>query len=99
MSHKPRRLVRHAQHPMQLMSAHPLLGRTEKMDSQQPFVQGNMAILENRIDRNSELLLTILALVDARADRLLAVRLRRQLVSRLAVAMRTDRAIRPSQLL
>jgi len=99
MSHKPRRLVRHAQHAVKLMSAHPLLGRTEKMDSQQPFIQGNVAVLKDRVDGHGELLFAILALVNSRSHWLLASRLRGQLVSRLAVAMRADRAIRPSQFL
>src|SRR5438128_2703602 len=97
MSHKPRRLVRHAQHPMKLMGTHPLLGRTEKMNSQQPLVQGNVAILENRIYGDGELLLTVLALPHPGADWLLAVRLRGQLVSSLAIAMRTHGAIRPAK--
>src|SRR5258706_11021275 len=99
MGHKPRRLVRHTQHAVKLMGTHPLLGRTEKMDSQQPFVQGNMAILEDRVYGDSELLFAILALPHSRTDGSFAGRLRGQLVGRLAVAMRTHGAVWPAQIL
>ncbi len=99
MSHKPRRLVRHAQHAVKLMGAHSLLGRTEKMNSQQPFVLGNVAILKDRVHGHGELLLTVLALVHSRTNRLFAVRLRRQLVGRRATAMRAYRTIGPAQVL
>jgi len=81
------------------MGANPLLGRTEKMDSQQPLVQGNVAILEDRVNGNGELLFAVLALPHAGADGPFAVRLPGQLVGRRAIAMRTDGAIRPAQIL
>jgi hypothetical protein len=84
---------------MKLMSVHSLLGRTEKMNSQQPFIQGNVAILKNRIDRYRELLFAVLALVNARTDRLLALRLRRELVGCPASTMRTHSTVRPSKIL
>src|ERR1019366_7564159 len=96
MSHKPRRLVRHAQHAVHLVGAHPLLRRTEKMNSQQPFVQGNVAILEDRVHGDGELLLTSLALVNTLADWPLAPRLRRELVGGRSVAVRAYGAIRPT---
>ena len=80
------------------MGAHPLFGRTEKMNSQQPFVQGNVAILENRVHRYRELLLAFLALVHAGTNGLLASRLRGQLIGGLASAMRTHGTIRPAEL-
>src|ERR1022692_621983 len=97
MSHKPRRLVRHAQHTMQLVGAHPLLGRTEKMNSQKPFVQGNVAILEDRVHRDRELLLAGLALPHASANVFVFLaRLRRELVRLSAIAMRANRTVRPT---
>src|ERR1700760_4473860 len=93
MSHKPRRLVRHTQHAMKLMGAHPLLGRAEKMNSHEPFVQGSVAILKYRVDGNSELLFAASALVQASARGLLAPSLCGDLPRLHAAAMWADRAI------
>jgi len=99
MSHEPRSLVRHAQHAVKLVGAHPLLGRTEQMESQQPFVQGNMAVLKDRVDGDRELLFTRFALVHAGTDGLLASRFRGDLPRLGAIAVWADRAIRPAALL
>src|ERR1035437_4512715 len=97
MGHKPSRLVRHPQHAVKLMGANPLLGRTEKMNSQQPFVQGDVAILENRVHRDCELPLAGLALPRASANVLvLLARLRSEFVCLSAIAMRAHRTVRPT---
>jgi len=56
MRHEPRALVRYAKHPVKLMSAHPLLAGAKEMNGQQPFVEGNVAILKDRANRHRELL-------------------------------------------
>jgi hypothetical protein len=58
-----------------------------------------MAILENRVHCNRELLLTILALPNAITHRLLAAHLCSELVGGRALAVRADWAVRPAEFL
>src|SRR5713101_7191715 len=57
---------------MKLMGAHTLFRRAEKMESHEPFVQRDMAVLEDRAHGNSELLAARAALPHAFAVRDLA---------------------------
>jgi len=65
MRHKPRALVGHAKHSMELMGAHSLFGCTEKMESHQPLVKRDMAVLEDRAHSDGELLAARAALPNA----------------------------------
>src|SRR5579863_2812989 len=56
MSHEPCTPVRHFEHPVKLMGADALLAGAEKVIGQQPFAQGNVAVLEDRPNRHRELL-------------------------------------------
>src|SRR5579872_1446762 len=53
---------------MKLMGTHSLLAGAQQMESIEPLVQWNVAVLENRADRNAELFPTRLALPDALAS-------------------------------
>src|SRR5438270_5645090 len=99
MSHKPRSLVRHAQHPVKLMRGHSFFGRTHAMDRKQPLIEGYMAIFKDGANGHGELLFAISALVQAKAGRLLAAFLRFDLPCLLPATMRTDNAIRPTLVL
>ena len=50
---------------MKLVGAHALLAGTEQVIGKQPFAQGDMAICEDRSDRDSERLPASLALPKA----------------------------------
>lgn len=94
MSHEPSALVGDPEHSVKLMGAHALLAGAEQVNREEPLVQRNMAIRENRSDRHGELLSARLALVDARAR--LGTRLRRQLVRLIGAAMRAHGSRRPT---
>jgi len=81
---------------VKLVGAHALLGRTEKMDCKQPFVERDVAVLEDGIHGHGELLPALRALVDAGANVLaLLACLRRELVDLRAIAVRAYGAIGP----
>ena len=65
MRHEPCRLVGYSEHTMKLVGAHSLLGRAKQMDCQKPFMQGNMAVFEDRAYCDCELLATCSALPNA----------------------------------
>ena len=78
------------------MGAHALFGCTEKVESHKPLMHRNMAVLEDRADRDRELRLTRTAAPQALACggsalALYAVRLAHH------TALRADRAIGPAQ--
>ena len=56
MRHEPSALVRDPEHPMKLVRAHSLLAGTQVMKRHQPFVQGNVAVLEQGSNGHAELL-------------------------------------------
>src|SRR3546814_472104 len=56
MGHEPSRLVGDAEHTMDLVRAHALLGRREHMDGQQPLVQRHLGALKDGADGDGELL-------------------------------------------
>src|SRR5204862_5970440 len=57
--HKPRRFVRHLKHTMELVTRHPFFRRAEKLSRKHPFMQGNLAALENRFHCHSKLLAAV----------------------------------------
>src|SRR6266436_2751612 len=63
----------------------------------EPFANGNMRILEDRADRNGELLSTRRAFVNALAGRSFARGPGHELVNLVELAMRADRTVRPPQ--
>ena len=66
---------------MKLMGAHSLLACAEKVIGQQPFAQGDMAVLKDRANGHSKLLTAPAALPHAIADvRVLLGRFRRQAI-------------------
>ncbi len=86
---------------MQLVGTHALLAAAKQVSGEQPLMKGNLGALEQRADRDGELLAAIVALNDALAQlpigmRLgLAATLGREPLGRLAFTMGADRAIRP----
>src|SRR6266568_1821202 len=95
--HEPRALVGDLQHAVQLMGAERLLARTNDEHGHEPFANGNMRILEDRADRNGELLSTRRAFVNALAGRSFARGPGHELVNLVELAMRADRTVRPPQ--
>jgi len=73
MRHEPRALISHSKHSVKLVGAHAFLARAEKMDCHEPFVQRNMAVREDRIHSDRELLAASLTLPHAFADRALGI--------------------------
>ena len=92
MSHEPCTPVRYLEHSVKLMGAHALLAGTKQVVGQQPFAQGDVAVCEDRSDRDSERLPASLALPETGASALTL-----QLVGFADHStMGTDRAIRPA---
>src|SRR5436309_3467545 len=56
MRHEPRALVRYAQHPVKLVSAHALLAGTKQVKRKEPLVQRNVAVFHDRSNGDGELL-------------------------------------------
>src|ERR1041385_3311314 len=54
VTHKPRRFVSHAKHPVNLMRTHSFFGSAEKVNGDHPFVERDMRIFEDRANSNSE---------------------------------------------
>ena len=71
MRHEPSGLVGDAEHTVQLVRGHALLGRAEKVSGKPPLGQRNLGALEHGADRNRELALAVVAIVQARTVRLL----------------------------
>jgi len=61
MAEIPRRLVADSDCAVNLVSTHPLLGFTEKVRCREPLNQRQVRIVEDRVRRNSELVIAILA--------------------------------------
>jgi len=70
MRHEPSRLVRYAEHSMQLVGRNAFLGRRHQVKAQNPLVQRDMALFHDRADRHRERLAASVALIHARAMRL-----------------------------
>src|SRR3546814_521025 len=85
------------------MRAHALLGGAEQMIGEQPFMQGNLAALEHRSNRDAVLLAAIVALDHAVADRAFGVSFGRtttlgwEPLRTERATMRADRTIGPTQ--
>lgn len=103
MRHEPRRLVSNVQHSVKLVRAHALLRRAEKEDRHEPFANWDVRVFKDGSNRDRELLPARSALVKPLAGGSLAVGLRCDRVNRLGLfsrpvlAVRTDRAIRPTK--
>src|SRR5690348_6186271 len=99
MSHEPSTRVGDLEHSVKLMSAHALLARAEKVEREQPLVQGDMAIFEDRANGHGELLTASRALPDASTDVLILFgSLRGEPIGIINLAaMRTYRAIGPAE--
>src|SRR5580698_9420975 len=92
MSHEPCAPVRDLEHSVKLVGAHALFAGAKQVIGQQPFAQGDMAVCEDRSDRDSERLPASLALPEAGASALAL-----QLVGFANHStMGADRAIRPA---
>jgi hypothetical protein len=93
VAHEPRGFVRYAERTAHLMRAHALLGRRHKTEREQPLIERNLAVLEDRTDRNREGFGAVVALMDAGTGRLTC-----QLGDLVhAATMRADRTIGPMQ--
>src|SRR5262249_14856952 len=46
VDHEPRSLILHLEHPVNLVGAHALLGRSQQVQREQPFGERHMAVLE-----------------------------------------------------
>src|SRR5580700_34485 len=64
---EPGRFEADAEHPMELMRAHPLLAGRQQVHGFKPDMQRNFRPLHDRADRDRELLAAGIALVEARA--------------------------------
>ena len=95
MRHKPSGFVSDAKRAMQLMSAKALLAAAEETEGQQPLIESDFAVLEDRADSHREGFGALVALVDAGAGGL-ALELR-DAISVIIAAMRADRTVRPMQ--
>ena len=92
MSHEPCAPIRDLEHSVKLVGAHALLAGTKQVIGQQPFAQGDMAVCEDRSDRDSKRLPASLTFPEAGASALAL-----QLVGFADHStMGTDRAIRPA---
>src|ERR1039458_3878000 len=89
MRHAPGRLIRHAEHPMKLLSANALPAGTQQIRGHQPFGQRNPWALKRRSDRHCELLAAVHTLPQIRPMRL-TLELIRLLSAR---AMRANRPL------
>lgn len=83
------------------MAAYALLARCHQVNGYQPLGNRQLGIFQNRADANRELirplfLAALLALVDARPNRLFAFRLGRDLVNFLTSATRANGTVRPA---
>src|SRR6185437_8673535 len=97
MRHEPRTLVGDSQHAMKLMGAHAFLAGTQQMKGEKPFIQGNVAVLKDRPDRDGELFMATAALVDALSGVRLGAFLRLKLGCLTDhAAMRANDAVRPA---
>lgn len=67
MAHEPRRLVGHLDRAVELVGADALLAPAHQVEGQQPLVQGHMALLQHGADRDRELTLAIVAVIEALA--------------------------------
>src|SRR5665213_531535 len=67
MAREPCRFVGQPEHAMDLVGADALLAANHQMQDQQPLVERDMRALKHGADRDGELLLAALALVDAGA--------------------------------
>lgn len=86
--------------PLQLERTDLRFAGAHHVKSNQPFVQGNVRVLHDGVDRHREAFSTIGALVQPGSDFILRVWC--HLVNTISVgisAMRADRAMRPSQIL
>src|SRR5258708_4287436 len=96
--HRPRALVRaKPEHPLNLGCGDALLARAHQVPSYEPEAQRDMAVLEDRSERDRELLAAFRALEQAFADLLGLVRLDSvEAVLAAVAAMRADRTLRPA---
>ena len=92
LAHEPCRLIGHAKGAMNMMSADAFLCSRHQERGQQPLVERDFRLLENRADRHRVGLLARLALVEARA-RAFAFQFRRLM---LGATVRAYRAFRPT---
>src|SRR5688572_22553160 len=92
MHHEPSGLVGDVDGSMELVSGETFLARSHEMRRINPLVERNLGILENRADRDCEVTLTTVALVQAHPVAL-AFQLRDALY---APAVGADRATRPT---
>ena len=83
------------------MGAHALLAGTEKVIGQQPFAQGDVAVCEDRPNRDGKLLPAPAALPYTSADVCVLLGLFRfqPVGSTYFAAVGADRAVRPAELL
>ena len=99
VSHEPGRLIGDAEHPVELVGGDALLGGAHKMQGQKPLAEGDMAILKDSPDRDRELLLAFLALVQARASGAFGLLSAFDLIGPFSLAMGANGASRPEGIL
>src|SRR5262249_8170557 len=93
--HEPRRLVRHVERAMELVAADPLLAGAHERGREQPFVERDLAALEDGSDCHAVLLAAGSALPESRP-----VRLALELIAALSLAaVRADRPFGPADAL
>src|SRR5208283_1841573 len=93
MAHEPSGLEGHAQGPVKLIGADPLLGRANQVHRLKPKMQGHMRRFENGPHAHGKWLAALVALVKAKASAF-AVHLRNAIE---ASAMRADWTVRPKR--
>jgi hypothetical protein len=91
MRQKPRALVGHTQHAVQLMGAHALLAGAEKVNGQEPLMDRDMAALHHRARAARELVAAIVA------EEVASLGLAFHAVDALRTAMRASDLIGPAR--